>query len=174
MTFAQQLRKAKGALTAKQVAAAIDNAVSFRTVQDWLQGRHTPLDCLQKLTLGALANLTGQPPVATWDGCETTADVKEYLAQENLSTPSASQKARTVSEGRKSNACLWIRKSSRLTGRLSFTSPATAPPAQPTTSDTAPDPPPPSASPPRPANLRPHLAAPLSPLPAPSATGTPP
>ena len=92
MTFAQQLRMAKGDLTAKQVAEAIENNVSVRTIEDWLAGRHTPHTWQQKITLGKLANLTGEPPVVTWDGCETAADVEEYLAQENLGKPKRSRK----------------------------------------------------------------------------------
>lgn len=92
MSFAEQLRAAKGDLTARQVAEAIENAVSIRTIEDWLAGRHTPHKWQQKITLAKLAKLTGKPPDVTWDGCETAADVEEYLAQENLGKPKRSRK----------------------------------------------------------------------------------
>lgn len=85
--FAEQLRVAKGNLTARQVAEAIKNAVSVRTVEDWLSGRHEPLRWQQNITLGALANLTGKPPLTTVDGCKNAKDVREYLAQEGISSP---------------------------------------------------------------------------------------
>lgn len=91
MTFASELRKAKGNLTAKQVAEAVDNAVSVRTIEDWLAGRHTPHKWQQNILLGRLATLTGQPPVRTVDGCKTAEDVTEYLAQESVSSPKKAQ-----------------------------------------------------------------------------------
>jgi hypothetical protein len=82
MSFADQLKSAKGDLTARQVADVIAADLSHRTVEDWLAGRRTPPKWQQKLIYGMLANATGRPPVETWDGCETSAEVAEYLAAE--------------------------------------------------------------------------------------------
>ena len=44
MTFADQLKKAKGDLTARQVASAVSPLLSVRTVEDWLADRRRPPD----------------------------------------------------------------------------------------------------------------------------------
>ena len=42
MIFADQLKKAKGDLTARQVASAVSPLLSVRTVEDWLADRRSP------------------------------------------------------------------------------------------------------------------------------------
>lgn len=42
MSFATELQTAKGALTARQVAAAVSPVLSVRTVEDWLADRRSP------------------------------------------------------------------------------------------------------------------------------------
>ena len=82
MNFADQLRAAKGDLTARQVAEAINADLSHRTVEDWLAGRREPTKWQRKLILGKLANVTGKQPVETWDGCQTPEEIAEYAEQE--------------------------------------------------------------------------------------------
>lgn len=42
MSFAAKLQTAKGALTARQVAAAVSPLLSHRTVEDWIADRRSP------------------------------------------------------------------------------------------------------------------------------------
>lgn len=54
MTFADQLRSARGSLSQSQAAATISPMLSVRTLQDWEQAKRRPADWAQDLVLRVL------------------------------------------------------------------------------------------------------------------------
>ena len=85
MSFADQLRAAKGNLSAREVAEAISPLLSVRSVEDWLADRRTPPEWTHEVVLWRTAQRASCTRI-NWSDVDWSQDNRALAWTHGVST----------------------------------------------------------------------------------------